>query len=332
MSTPGGSVETQTLPSPAELAAGVGPKGGAKQISCPAANDCWMVTTQGWIFHLATRANANCPTRRRPPAIPALTTFRPADEGVPQITPDAPPEDDSGEAATVVEQRLAAGPGKAPRTDDGPSAAALRTKHTRLIHGTTLELSFRLAVKSRSSWSQSKNAVVASTPIRTFKAGKRSLLLKLNRRLAGRPSSTCRRTHSPPLADNSRPRQTKQQRRIGIHLARVFPIRAGLLGWVCSPFALNQDRRSGEATQSARCAAEGRAAGVSCGHWLGVIAGSWRGSQISAGWDCSPEPMEPNGRLRRASEVEPTAQTDASVPSQDVTMIGSTPREAVEWR
>ena len=33
--------------------AGVGPKGAAARISCPALEDCWMATTEGWLFHLA---------------------------------------------------------------------------------------------------------------------------------------------------------------------------------------------------------------------------------------------------------------------------------------
>jgi hypothetical protein len=53
--------------------------------------------------------------------------------------------------------------------------------HTRLLHGTTLELSFRLSVKARVRLLAKRHStVVASTAIRTLKAGNRSLLLQLN--------------------------------------------------------------------------------------------------------------------------------------------------------
>jgi hypothetical protein len=53
--------------------------------------------------------------------------------------------------------------------------------HTRLLHGTTLELSFHLAVKARVRLLAKRHShVVASTPMRTLKAGKRSLQLRLN--------------------------------------------------------------------------------------------------------------------------------------------------------
>src|SRR6202000_2906368 len=43
----GGTVTEQTL----GTNQGVGPRGSAGPIACPAANDCWMATTEGWLFH-----------------------------------------------------------------------------------------------------------------------------------------------------------------------------------------------------------------------------------------------------------------------------------------
>ena len=55
--------------------------------------------------------------------------------------------------------------------------------HTRLVHGTTLELRFHLAVKARVRLlAKRKRKVVASTPTRTLAAGNRKLLLALDRR------------------------------------------------------------------------------------------------------------------------------------------------------
>ncbi len=45
--------ERQTLPSEQETLEGIGPKGAAGKIACPAPEDCWMATSQGWLFHLA---------------------------------------------------------------------------------------------------------------------------------------------------------------------------------------------------------------------------------------------------------------------------------------
>jgi hypothetical protein len=178
--TPGGSVETQTLPSAAESAAGVGPKGAAKQISCPAVNDCWLVTTQGWLFHLAPDGERELPLDGSA-AFSGLITFRPADEGLPQVPPDAPPPDDSGEVAAGANK-----PGlvELPEAAEAKVRAALLSNiHSRLVHGTTLELRFHLAVKARVKLvAKRKKKVVASTPMRTLAGGNRKLLLALNRR------------------------------------------------------------------------------------------------------------------------------------------------------
>jgi hypothetical protein len=55
--------------------------------------------------------------------------------------------------------------------------------HTRLLHGTTLELSFHLAARARVRLlAKRRSRVVASTSMRTFAAGNRKLLLLLNLR------------------------------------------------------------------------------------------------------------------------------------------------------
>jgi hypothetical protein len=61
--------------------------------------------------------------------------------------------------------------------------ALLTHMRARLVRGTTLELSFHLAVKARLRLIAKRRArVVASTPKLTFKAGNRKLLLSLDRR------------------------------------------------------------------------------------------------------------------------------------------------------
>ncbi len=39
-------------------AQGVGRRGNAGPIACPAANDCWLATTKGWLFHYTTESEA----------------------------------------------------------------------------------------------------------------------------------------------------------------------------------------------------------------------------------------------------------------------------------
>ena len=176
-----GTVETQTLPSASEVAEGVGPKGAAKQITCPAFNDCWMTTTQGWIFHLAPEGERQLAADSSQ-AFSKLITFRPPDAGLPQVTPDAPPPDDSGElTATAAKSSLVAIP-EVPESKVRESL--LSNIHSRLLKGTTtLELRFHLAVKARVKLvAKRKKSIVASTPSRTFAAGERKLLLALNRK------------------------------------------------------------------------------------------------------------------------------------------------------
>jgi hypothetical protein len=97
--------------------------------------------------------------------------------------PDAPPEDDSGllgepppSLAAPVEVPAAANETKIP-------VPLLSHMRTRLVHGTTLELSFHLAVKAQVRLiARRGKRVVASTPMRTLAAGNHRLLLALKRR------------------------------------------------------------------------------------------------------------------------------------------------------
>lgn len=173
-----------TLPSAGEEAEGVGPKGAAAKLTCPAAHDCWLATNQGWLFHLAPESERKL--GRDPHEseyFTGLITYRPPDQGLPQVTADAPPPDDSG---------LVEGPPPYGKLIGEPSSTSpevmvavplLSRLHSRLIHGSTLELRFHLAVKARVRLIAKRHkSIVASTSIRTLAAGNRKLLLALNRR------------------------------------------------------------------------------------------------------------------------------------------------------
>jgi len=182
VSADGAVSDLQMLPSAEETAAGVGPKGAAEKIACPAAHDCWLTSSQGWLFHLAPEAERELPADTDP-AFAGLITFRPSDESTLQEVGDAPPPDDSGLVEAPLDYGGAFAETKVPAVEAKVQAPLLSDLHSRLIHGTTtLELRFHLAVKARVRLlAKRRKQLVASTPTRTLAAGNRKLLLRLNR-------------------------------------------------------------------------------------------------------------------------------------------------------
>ncbi|HYM46607.1 MAG TPA: hypothetical protein VES65_10690 [Solirubrobacteraceae bacterium] len=180
VSSEGHVLEEQTLPSSREQEEGVGPKGAAAKIACPAPNDCWLATAQGWLFHLAPEGERTLP-KDQDPNFAGLITFRPADQGLPQVPPDAPPSDDSGlveeppNYGTFAESHAS--------VESKVTLPLLSHLRSRLVNGSTLELRFHLAVKARVRLiAERRRQVVAATPMHTLKAGGRKLLLRLNPR------------------------------------------------------------------------------------------------------------------------------------------------------
>ena len=174
-----GEVTEEQLPSVGERARGIGPKGAAYEIACPAQNDCWLATTQGWLFHLSEAADETLPRDGDGAFNGPLISYRPPDHGLPQVQSNALPIDDSGEDETR--------PPAPPKAAASPSASVnvplLSDLHSRLLHKTTLELSFHLAARARVRLIAKRHArVVASTPTRTLVAGSRSLTLRLDPR------------------------------------------------------------------------------------------------------------------------------------------------------
>jgi hypothetical protein len=173
-----GSVTEVELPSAAERAEGVGAKGAAYRVTCPAANDCWLASTQGWLFHLAEEGSRTLGQDTDPTFNGPLITYRPADEGLPQVQADTPPPDTSGlnpahQSMPVVKPK--------PQPFALTTLPLLTNVRSRLASGSTLEVSFHLAVKARIRLiAKRRGAVVASTPMRTLKAGRRSLMLRLD--------------------------------------------------------------------------------------------------------------------------------------------------------
>jgi hypothetical protein len=172
--------EQQALPSAQEEAEGIGPRGGAERIICPATNDCWLSTTQGWLFHLSDEAHRHLP-QDTDPAFAGLITFRPPDQGVPAIVPDAPPVDNSGLPGEHPTGGVIEGPPA--QTETRVPVALLTHLRSRLVRGTMLELRFHLAVRAHLRLiARRRNRVVASTATLTMLAGDRKLLLRLDPR------------------------------------------------------------------------------------------------------------------------------------------------------
>jgi hypothetical protein len=170
--------DVQRLPLPGE---GISPKGAAVRLACPAAHDCWLATTQGWLFHLAPEG-ASLPLDTDP-AFAGPISYRPPDEGLPQVVPDAPPADDSG----LVEEPQFEAPTKITASTNTVeplvTEALLSDVQTHVLRRTTLELRFKLAVKARVRLvAKRAKQTVASTAQRTLGAGRRSLRLRLDPR------------------------------------------------------------------------------------------------------------------------------------------------------
>lgn len=183
VSAEGAVLGSTVLPSQGEQEAGVGPMGAASRLSCPMLGDCWLATAQGWLFHLAPEGERQL---ARDPGeaeyFSSLITFRPADQGLPQVVPDAPPPDTSG----IGEQGPQTGGAFAEAVTAGAKPKTrvplLSRLRSRLVHGTTLELSFHLAVKARVRLlAKRRKQVVARTPMKTLAAGNRKLQLGLRR-------------------------------------------------------------------------------------------------------------------------------------------------------
>jgi hypothetical protein len=158
-------------------AQGVGKRGNARAIACPAANDCWLATDQGWLFHLANHATETLP-QDTDANFAGVITVRPPDGGVPQLPPIEPPPDDS------LANQLPPPPPPSTATVQPParmSKPPYTDVHTRLVHRYTLELSFSLTVKSHVQLTaQHGHRRVARSPRETLKAGPHALMLHLN--------------------------------------------------------------------------------------------------------------------------------------------------------
>jgi hypothetical protein len=156
----------------------VGQRGNAGPIACPAAGDCWLATDRGWLFHYTTGSGLE-EQEDGDPNFANVITYRPADAGVPELPADEPPPDDSLANQEPPPPPPPSTPVAAPQLlASGPVIEDLRSH---VVHGDTLELSFKLVAEAHVQLLAKRNGrVVAKTLRKTLKAGRRKLLLRLN--------------------------------------------------------------------------------------------------------------------------------------------------------
>jgi hypothetical protein len=172
---------------------GVGGRGDAGPISCPAPHECWLATSEGWLFHLTDGTQLAHDTDPFFDGADGVISYRPPDNGVPEVLPDQPPEDDSlanQQPPASTPAPPAAVPEEAPRIT---TAAALAVKvhsrlvrerarvHGKLVNEDVLELTFTLVARAHVQLLASRSGhVVAKTARETLRKGRHTLKLTLN--------------------------------------------------------------------------------------------------------------------------------------------------------
>jgi hypothetical protein len=150
-----------------------GNRGNATVISCPAPEDCWLATNEGWLYHLT---NGSALTQDTDPNFQNVITYRPPDAGVPALIADVPPPDDS-----LANQQPPPPPPPVQTTTQYTTKPLVTHMHTRLVDRYTLELSFTLIATAHVQLLVSRHGhIVARTARKTLKAGRRKLLIRLN--------------------------------------------------------------------------------------------------------------------------------------------------------
>jgi hypothetical protein len=160
---------------------GVGRRGRAGPIACPAASDCWLATTQGWLFHYSGESPGEPQLAQdTDPNFHTIITFRPSDGGVLQLPADEPPPDDSlANQAPPTPPPPPPPPPPAQVLSNAPVLVGLRSH----VHGDTLELTFKLVAEAHVQlFAKRHGRVVAKTAREILKAGRRRLLLRLDPR------------------------------------------------------------------------------------------------------------------------------------------------------
>jgi hypothetical protein len=207
----------------------LGPTGAAAHLACPAQHDCWLVTSQGWLFHLsvageAVEGPADSAFAEAPEEQPI--TSRPSDESTPQTELNTQPEQDALKDETANEASITPVLAEPFLRVPVPLLTHMRSH---LIHGTTLELTFHLAVKAHVQLIAKRHGrVVAKTVQLTLGAGNRKLLLHLNRKRW--PTGLSLKTHNLAPLPTVSTRESGSQTN-AVSTSERLPARLGPSGW-----------------------------------------------------------------------------------------------------
>jgi hypothetical protein len=176
---PDGQTTIEALPRPAEE---VGFRGNAGPIACAAANNCWMATTEGWLFHLS---DGDSPARDTDPFFDGqdgVIEYRPPDSGIPVIYPDGFAEDDS-----LANQQPPSPPSVPPVEAPASTTKAKKAQplardiKSSLLHRRVLVISFTLTARAHVQLIARKHQrIVAETRKLSLRPGSHRLSLPLD--------------------------------------------------------------------------------------------------------------------------------------------------------
>jgi hypothetical protein len=155
-------------------AQGVGPRGAASAISCPAVHDCWVATTNGWLFHLTDGTQLPQDTD---PNFAGVITYRPPDDGVPAVIPDQEVAQQPAQPPPPTQQ----GTKRVRKVHKKAKPLVTHMSHPQLEHRTTLVMSFTLTAKAHVQLiAKAHGRVVAETRLAVMAPGRRTLMLRLD--------------------------------------------------------------------------------------------------------------------------------------------------------
>ncbi|MFA9272414.1 MAG: hypothetical protein ACEQSX_16995 [Baekduiaceae bacterium] len=155
--------------------------GDASKVDCPAVDDCWMVTRNGWVYHLSDPDRVV--EQNTDPAIRSVISVRPADPRTPRDDPDTvPPGESAAYVAPPVEE-------DAPVEAQAPQEIAalfrvLGKPRVRKVRGRyRIEIRIQLRRRARVQLvGRRAGKVVARTSTRTLKPGRHTLRLNVKRK------------------------------------------------------------------------------------------------------------------------------------------------------
>lgn len=166
---------------------GAGPRGDAGAIACPAEGECWLATSQGWLFHLSDGAALAPDTDAFFDGQDGVITYRPPDNGVPEALPFQPPEDDSLANQQPPEPPPPAVTQEAQKAKPKKLGPLVKHVHSKVVRGGSrgagdvLELTFTLTAKARVELIASGHGhVLAHTARAVLRKGTHTLRLALD--------------------------------------------------------------------------------------------------------------------------------------------------------